>query len=58
LEYAVSIHADSGIIYTTLADIYQSEGASEKIKALADAAGELNSLSRESIVNKLSAYLP
>jgi tetratricopeptide (TPR) repeat protein len=58
LEYAVSIHADSGVIYTTLADIYQSGGETEKIKSLVDSAGELNTLSRDSIINKLSVYLP
>jgi tetratricopeptide (TPR) repeat protein len=57
-EYAVSIQADSGVIYTTLADIYQSCGETEKIKGLVDSAEKLNTLSRDSIVNKLSVYLP
>jgi tetratricopeptide (TPR) repeat protein len=58
LEYAVSIQADAGTIYTMLADIYRDSGETAKINGLIDAAKELNSLSRDSIVKKLSAYLP
>lgn len=56
LEYAVSIRADAGIIYTTLADLYQSTGESSKIPALIDSVRELKSLSRDSILKKLDAY--
>jgi hypothetical protein len=58
LEYAVSIQADAGTIYTMLADIYRASGETAKISGLIDAAKGLNSLSRDSIVKKLSAYLP
>ena len=58
LEYAVSIHADSGIIYTMLADIYKEQGQKARISELIASAKELKSLSRDSIVTKLTGYLP
>ncbi len=57
LEYAVSIRADSGIIYTTLADLYQTSDESDKIPALIADARELKSLSKDAILKKLNSYI-
>lgn len=58
LEYAVSIRADAGVVYTTLAELYRSSGEADKIPALIASAGELNSLSKDAILKKLNAMLP
>lgn len=58
LEYAVSIYADAGSIYTMLANIYKEEGQSEKISELISSAEELRSLSKQNIIEKLKTYLP
>jgi hypothetical protein len=53
LEYAVSIHADSRQIYTTLAELYRDSGQSGKIDTLLQSADGLESLSRDSIISAL-----
>jgi hypothetical protein len=54
LEYAVSIHADSKQIYTTLAGIYRDKGEPEKITELIASAEELSGLSRDGILAALT----
>jgi hypothetical protein len=54
LEYAVSIHADSKQIYTTLAGIYRDKGQPEKIAELIASAESLSSISRDGILAALS----
>jgi tetratricopeptide (TPR) repeat protein len=54
LEYAVSIHADSKQIYTTLAGIYRANGQSEKIAELIASAESLSSISRDGILAALN----
>lgn len=58
LELAVSYHADAGIIYTTLADLYQENGQTDRIEALVASAEEIPSLSKNIITEKLKSYLP
>ncbi len=58
LEFGVSVQADSGVLYTRLADIYQASGETEKIRRLIDSANELRSISKDGIIEKLTAYLP
>ncbi len=57
LEFGVSIQADAGAIYTALAGLYQESGETEQIKRLIDAAGQLRTISKTSIQEKLSAFL-
>ena len=58
LELAVSYHADASVIYTMLADIYQQNGQADSIPSLIDSANEINSVSKNIIIEKLNAYLP
>lgn len=58
LEYAISIKADSGIIYTTLASIYKQNGQTDRIIDLIDAISKTDTLSQKTIIEKLNAYLP
>lgn len=58
LEFAVSCQADSRSIYTQLADLYQKEGKTDRIRDLITSAGELASLDGPVIAEKLKAYLP
>jgi hypothetical protein len=53
LEYAVSIHADSKQIYTTLAGIYRDAGEPEKIAELIVSAESVSGLSRDGILSAL-----
>lgn len=57
LELAASYHADASPIYTMLADLYTESGESAKIETLIQSAEEMNSLSKNIIINKLNAYL-
>ncbi len=57
LEYGVSIHADSSLIYTTLGQIYNESGETAQIKQLIEEAGRLDSLQKTSIISKLSEYV-
>lgn len=58
LELAVSYRADSGSIYSMLAEFYQQSGQNDKIQTLIDYANEINSLSKKRIIEKISTYLP
>lgn len=58
LELAVSYHADSANIYTTLAQIYQQSGMTDKIQDLINSASEINTIASKMITEKLQAYLP
>ncbi|SDY48998.1 hypothetical protein [Lachnobacterium bovis] len=55
LEFAVSIHADVGCIYTKLADIYKDSGKDDKIPDLISKASSLQIITKESLVHKLEA---
>jgi hypothetical protein len=56
LELAVSYQADSSLIYTMLADLYQQNGQNERIQELIDSASELDSFGKNLILEKLKAY--
>ncbi len=58
LEYAISCKADSSGIYSQLAEIYRSNGESDKIEGLLRSAEELNPMSADIIRRKLKDYLP
>lgn len=55
-EYAVSIHVDISKIYYYLAEYYKSVSPSS-IPALIESASALNSIMKDSIINKLKTYL-
>ncbi|MCD8037609.1 MAG: hypothetical protein LUE96_00750 [Lachnospiraceae bacterium] len=57
LEFAVSTGTDVSKSYYLLADLYDAAGAHEKIAGLIDAAGELRSLLKDSIVQNLKERL-
>ncbi len=57
LELAVSYRADASIIYTMLADIYLEDGETGRIESLVQSAEEINSLSKNIIINRLNTYL-
>lgn len=57
LEFGVSIQADAGVIYTTLAELYKESGETEQVQKLIDTANELRSFSKNVIIEKLSSYL-
>ena len=54
LEYAVSIKADISGVYFLAADIYVNNNTPEKINALIAAAEGLESVMKNSIINKLN----
>ncbi len=54
LEYAVGIHTDITESYVTLATIYLNNNESSKIDDLKNIASSLNSLSKQTIILKLS----
>lgn len=55
LEYSVRIRSDITLVYTLLASIYREANETEKLSALRQSAEELNSLSRDVILNKLNS---
>lgn len=56
LEFAVSTGTDVSKSYYLLADLYTEAGTPEKITALIDSAQAINSLIKDSIVQKLREY--
>ena len=56
LEFAVSTGTDVSKSYYLLADLYTEAGTPEKINALIDSAQSINSLMKDSIVQKLKEY--
>ena len=56
LEFAVSTGTDVSKSYYLLADLYTEAGTPEKIGALIDSARSINSLMKDSIVQKLKEY--
>lgn len=56
LEFAVSTGTDVSKSYYLLADLYTEAGTPEKITALIDSARSINSLLKDSIVQKLKEY--
>lgn len=57
LEFGVKIQSDVTQNYLLLAQLYQSRGESVRIRSLIEAAGLLNSLSKDTIQKKLNAML-
>ncbi len=57
LEFAVACKADSKAIYTQLADIYEQEGQSQRIKELLEKAQGLPVLTRQLIEKELTARM-
>lgn len=55
LEYALSLGTDVGKTYELLADIYEEEGAPDKLDALRQAAENITSIRKNSILRKLDA---
>lgn len=58
LEFAVSTNTDVSSTYRLLAQIYQSDGESEKIAGLLQRASTLRSLSKNTIVRILQEFYP
>jgi hypothetical protein len=54
LEYGISIHTEISTNYTLLAGYYADKGQPEKIDALIAQAENLNSLMKDSIIEKLN----
>lgn len=57
LEFGVKIKSDVTQNYVLLAQLYQEKGEEVKIRSLIEAAGILNSLSKETIQKKLSEII-
>lgn len=57
LEYGVSIHADSSLIYTTLGRLYNESGETAQILQLIEEAKKLDSFQKASIISRLSEYV-
>lgn len=57
LAYAVSCKTDISATYLTLAKLYIEQGESSQIESLIEAAGDLNSLSKEAIIRHLSEFV-
>ena len=56
LEFGIQCKTDISANYTLLAQLYSENGQSAKIPSLVQAASELDSLMKDSILHKLSAY--
>ena len=54
LEYAIQAGADSSRIYLTLANEYSKNGDNDKIEELIKQAKSLNTLTKDSIIKKLT----
>lgn len=57
LEYGISIGSDASQNFLLLADIYKSQGSTEKLEELIVAAEQLDSLMKHSILEKLHRKL-
>lgn len=57
LEYAISINADSGTIYTTLGELYKDKGQADKLIDLIEKADSLSIPSKPSVLAKLNDLL-
>ena len=57
LEYSVDIGTDMGSSYKLLADLYNLQNNTSKIKVLLDKTDKVNSLSQNSVISYLQAYI-
>jgi hypothetical protein len=55
LEYGIAVHTEISTNYTLLADYYLNHGQPEKIDLLIAQAENLNSLMKDSVIEKLSS---